>query len=228
MAADAQPALSALRTPRAAAVAGIVFAILFGTVLVLIRLSLPANLDDARSWLTNSSQRGALHTAHYLVPFCGLAFLWFMGVLRSQIGDREDKFFATIFLGTGLLFVAMLFVSTAFAGGIASEAGRRNGSVPIDVSQFARPTVNSLVTNYGIRMAAVFTISTSMIGLRLGFFRRWLAFTGFAIGLFLLFVARSVPWIELLFPAWVLVVSIQILVLSSRSAISREGAASQR
>ena len=204
------------------------FAILFGTVLVLIRLSLPANLDDARSWLTNSSQRGALHTAHYLVPFCGLAFLWFMGVLRSHIGDREDKFFATIFLGTGLLFVAMLFVSTAFAGGIASEAGRRNGSVPIDVSQFARPTVNSLVTNYGIRMAAVFTISTSMIGLRLGFFRRWLAFSGFAIGLFLLFVARSVPWIELLFPAWVLVVSIQILVLSSRSAISREGAAWQR
>jgi hypothetical protein len=214
MASDFRPALSALRTPRAAAIAGIVFAILFGTVLVLIRLSLPENLDDAGDWLTNSSQRGAVHTAHYLVPFCGLAFLWFMGVLRSQMGDREDKFFGTIFLGTGLLFVAMLFASTALAGGVLSEAGRRSGSVPVGVSQFARPTINSLVTNYGIRMAAVFTIATSMIGLRLEFFRRWLALAGFAIGLFLLFAARSVPWVELLFPTWVLVVSIQILVLT--------------
>ena len=139
----------------------------------------------------------------------------------------EDKFFATIFLGTGLLFVAMLFVSTALAGGIASEAGRRNGSVPIEVSQFARPTVNSLVTNYGIRMAAVFAISTSMIGLRLGFFRRWLAFTGFAIGLFLLFVARWFPGSSSCSRRGYSSSASRSSCCTFRGVISREGAASQ-
>ena len=45
----------------------------------------------------------------YLVPFAGIAFLWFIGVVRDRIGEREDKFFATVFFGSGLLFVAMLF-----------------------------------------------------------------------------------------------------------------------
>ena len=53
-----------------------------------------------------------------LVPFAGIAFLWFIGVLRDRLGEREDRFFATVFLGSGLLFLAMLFISAAVAGGI--------------------------------------------------------------------------------------------------------------
>ena len=53
-----------------------------------------------------------------LIPFAGIAFLWFVGVLRDRIGEREDRFFATVLLGSGLLFVAMLFIGAAVAGGL--------------------------------------------------------------------------------------------------------------
>jgi hypothetical protein len=58
-----------------------------------------------------------------LIPFAGIAFLWFLGVVRDRIGEREDRFFAKVFLGSGLLFVGMMFVGAAVAGGpIASQA----------------------------------------------------------------------------------------------------------
>ena len=201
------------RTPRAAAIAGIVFALLFSAVVVVLRLAIPATPTAAGSVLTSSSQRNAVHTALNLVPFCGVAFLWFMGVVRSQIGDAEDKFFSTIYLGSGLLFVAMLFVVAAVGGGLLSEAGRHHGSVPLDVWDFARPATYSLLTNFGIRMAGVFIISTSAIGLRVGLIaHRWFARIGFLIGAFLVLVASAVPWIELLFPAWVLYMSVDLFI----------------
>lgn len=200
------------RTPRAAAIAGIVFALLFTAVVVAFHLAVPAKPSNAGTWLTNPTQRSAVHTALELVPFCGVAFLWFMGVVRSQIGDAEDKFFSTIYLGSGLLFVAMLFMVGAIGGGLLSQAGRHHGAVPLDVWGFARPTAYSLLTNFGIRMAGVFTISTSAIGLRVGLIaHRWFTRVGLLIGLFLVLVASSVAWVELLFPAWVLYLSVDLL-----------------
>jgi len=211
------------RTPRAAAIAGIVFALLFAVVVVAFRLAVPASPSAAGSVLTSSFQRNVVHTALNLVPFCGVAFLWFMGVIRSQIGDAEDKFFSTIYLGSGLLFVAMLFVVAAIGGGLLSEAGRQHGAISLDVWNFARPTTYSLVTNFGVRMAGVFIISTSAIGFRVGLIaHRWFARIGFLIGVFLVLVASAVPWIELLFPAWVLYMSVDLLV---RTFTHREPAA---
>jgi hypothetical protein len=37
------------------------------------------------------------------VPFAGIAFLWFIGMLRDRLGEFEDRFFATVFFGSGLL-----------------------------------------------------------------------------------------------------------------------------
>ena len=95
-----------LRTPRAAAVAGIIFSALLITALVLLRLSAPAHASNPGAWLSNPRNRAEVAVALNLIPFAGIAFLWFIGVLRDRIGDREDRFFATVFLGSGLLFVA--------------------------------------------------------------------------------------------------------------------------
>src|ERR1039458_527446 len=108
---------SPLRTPRAAAVAGFVFSLLLLSSLVLLRIATPGNTDRAGDWLTDPARRRAVGVALNLVPFAGIAFLWFMGVVRDRIGRHEDRFFATVFLGSGLLFVGMLFVAAAFAGG---------------------------------------------------------------------------------------------------------------
>ena len=114
-----------IRTPRAAAVAGIAFSLLLGAVFVLVHLAVPAHPGDAEEWLSNRSNRNSLVVALYLLPFAGIAFLWFIGVARDRIGEHEDRFFATVFLGSGLLFIAMLFASAASASASCQAEARR-------------------------------------------------------------------------------------------------------
>ncbi|MFD8206818.1 hypothetical protein ACFV2S_10485 [Streptomyces sp. NPDC059695] len=191
-----------LATRWAAGVAGVVFAILTATAIVLVRIALPSGVDAAGATV-DAGQRSAVRTALELIPFAGIAFLWFMGALREQGGDREDKFVSTVFLGSGLVFVATLFGAAAAAWSVIDEGGQG--------SSFGRDVAYALLTTYAMRMAAVFVITTSTIGHRLGVLPRPLAVVGYLAGLTLLVVGASLPWSELVFPAWVLVLSLNIL-----------------
>jgi len=71
-----------------------------------------------------------------------------------------------------------------------------------------------ILHTYAMRMAAVFTISTATIALRTGFLPRWLVFAGYAIALILLLAIDVTPWVELLFPLWILLLSLDTLVAS--------------
>ena len=208
---------SAVRTPRAAAIAGIVFALLLGTALVLLRQAVPANPADSGMWLTDSSHRNSVGLAMHLVPFAGISFLWFMGAVRDRLGEKEDKFFATLFLGSGFLFVGMLFVLAALAGGLLELAAQHQGHPPLQVWEFGRPTAYNLLTTCAMRMAGVFAIATSTIALRTGLLFRWLALTGFLVGLLSLFAVGPVPWLELAFPIWIFAININILAVSRSS-----------
>ena len=209
----------ALRTPRAAGIAGVLFAVLLTTALVLIRLAVPSDPSDAGAWLGDPGRKHQVVLALNLVPFAGIAFLWFIGVMRARIGQREDQFFATVFLGSGLLFIAMLFVSSAVTAGYlaVAQAGAAGGAAGLG------RRVGALVLHtYAMRMAAVFTISTATIGFRTGFLSPWLGFPGYAIALILLLVIDVTPWVELLFPLWILLLSLDTLVenFGTRPAIS--------
>src|SRR5262245_27068385 len=105
-----------LKTPKAAAIAGMVFSILLTGVFWLLRTSIPADPQEPGSWL--NSNTGSVTLALNLMPFAGIAFLWFIGVLRDRLGEKEDQFFATVFFGSGILFLAMLFTSAALVGAI--------------------------------------------------------------------------------------------------------------
>jgi hypothetical protein len=201
---------SPLRTPRAAAVAGILFSVLLIAALVLLRVSVPAHQAVPGSWLTDSRDRTAVAIALNLVPFAGIAFLWFVGVLRDRIGAREDRFFATVFLGSGLLFVAMLFVGAAIAGGIIAAASS-SGTPGADTLALGRNVTGILVNIYAMRMAAVFTLTTVTIARRTEIVSRWLTVAGLVSALVLLVGVGISPWVELLFPAWILALSIDIL-----------------
>jgi hypothetical protein len=134
-------------------------------------------------------------------------------VLRDRIGQGEDRFFATVFLGSGLLFVAMFFVSGATAAGLVSTAAETTSAGRLgSVWPFGRRSVAGLATVYGLRMAAVFTMSATTIAARLRLVPRWLAVLGYATAAVLLFGVGVVPWLQLIFPAWVFVLSIHILV----------------
>jgi hypothetical protein len=206
-----------LRTPRAAGIAGVLFALLLTAALVLVRLAVPADQGDSGAWLADSYRRRLVVLALNLVPFAGIAFLWFIGVVRDRIGEREDRFFATVFLGSGLLFVAMLFVASAVTAGFLADAAARTGGSQ-GVPGFGRRIGAVVLHIYAMRMAAVFTISTATIGLRTGFIPRWLGLSGYAIALVLLLVVGVTPWVELLFPFWILLLSVDTLAVSLRSS----------
>jgi hypothetical protein len=217
-------ARSALRTPRAAAVAGIVFSVLLITSLALLRVSVPGNPAVAGGWLTDSGKRTAVSIGLNLIPFAGIAFLWFVGVIRDRIGAHEDRFFATVFLGSGLLFVGMLFVAAAVAGGLIAGISS-SGSPGAGTLALGRNVTSLLLNVYSMRMAAVFTLTTVTIARRTEIVSRWLTVAGIATALVLLVGVGISPWVELLFPAWILAVSIDILADGTRGLSGRAEAA---
>jgi hypothetical protein len=219
-------ARSALRTPRAAAVAGIVFSVLLLTSLVLLRVSVPDNPAVAGGWLTDSGKRTAVAIGLNLIPFAGIAFLWFIGVIRDRIGAHEDRFFATVFLGSGLLFVGMLFVAAAVAGGLIAGISS-SGSPGAGTLALSRNVTSLLLNVYAMRMAAVFTLTTVTIARRTQIVSRWLTVAGIATALVLLVGVGISPWVELLFPAWILAVSIDILT-DGPKALSGSAEAARR
>jgi hypothetical protein len=208
-----------LRTPRAAALAGILFTVLFSSTLVLIRLSIPADPADAGTWL--KERAGTVSLALSLLPFAGIAFLWFIGVVRDRMGHLEDQFFSTVFFGSGLLFLAMTFVSAALAGGVlATYALESNKLIDSGMYTLIRTVMYRITSVYAIRMAGVFMISLATIWVRTRLMPRWLAVLTYALALGLLLTISSSPWVTLIFPAWVCTVSIYILAANLRSPSS--------
>ncbi|KJK52219.1 MULTISPECIES: hypothetical protein [unclassified Streptomyces] len=203
-----EPTTDRLKTPRAAGLAGVAFALLLGAAIVLMRISVPAG-DAAADAAIDPDRRWAVQTALQIVPFAGIFFLWFMGALRAHTGAAEDRFIATVFLGSGFVFVAALFAAAAAAGTVLDE------QTPSD---FGRHYAYTLLATYAMRMAAVFVLATSMIGRKLGVFPRPLALLGTLVGLVLIVVGAGVPWSELLFPAWALVLSVHILRVRRQAA----------
>ncbi|MGW1781889.1 hypothetical protein ACWCQQ_22495 [Streptomyces sp. NPDC002143] len=204
---------------------GIVFALLLAAAIVLIRVAVPEEPGNvANSWITDASRRRTVQTALNLIPFAGIFFLWFMGAVRARIGEAEDQFFAMVFLGSGLLFVATLFGAAAAAGGLLVTADVSGAGSRLQGWSFGRHVTYSLLTTYAMRMAAVFTFSTSTIGHRLGVLPRWLSLFGYLVALTLLLLTGSIAWSELVFPVWALVVSLYILVASFRPRPGPAGA----
>lgn len=212
-----QSALGArLRTPRAAAIAGVLFSILLTTALVLIRTSIPVDPLEPGAWLHTDNRRVAL--ALNLVPFAGIAFLWFMGVLRARMAELEDRFFATAFLGSGLIFLAMLFTGSAAAGAIILVySGRPDALDAMGGFAIVRAFSFTLFNIYAIKMAAAFMLVTSTIAVKTRIAARGIAFLGYALALMLLFGSGFSRWSFMVFPLWVFIVSLYILIDNMRS-----------
>jgi hypothetical protein len=210
------------RTPRAAAIAGILFALLFSTSWVLIRLSIPAEALEASDWI--EQQAGNLSLAMSLIPFAGISFLWFMGVVRDRMGRQEDQFFSTLFFGSGYLYLGMTFASAAMTGGAlvlyVSDLDLLAGS---GVYSLALVVSNRLNTVYAMRMAGAFMFVLGTIWVRTRVMPRWLALVTYLLAAVLMISIGFTPWVVLVFPAWVFGISVAILVLNYRSTRNQEG-----
>lgn len=199
-----------LRTPGAAAFAGIIFSVLWIAIFGLMRLSVPPDPLEPGAWLAGDTTYVTL--AMNLVPLAGIAFLWFVGVLRDRLGAREDQFFATVFLGSGFLLLAMLFLAAAVVSAIiVTFRAAPDALVNSATFHFGRGLAYGIFNVYLAKTAAVFMITTSTIAIYTRLTPRWLAIGGYVIAAVLLFGSGYFDWSPLAFPLWVLLVSASIL-----------------
>lgn len=203
-----------LKAPKAAAIAGIVFSVLLIISLVLLLLSIPVSLRESGGWIATNGKN--VLPALNLIPFAGIAFLWFMGVVRDRLGKAEDQFFATVFLGSGLLFLALLFASAAVSGSvILLYTTQSDRLLESGLYNFGGSIARQLMNTYAVRMAGVFMISTSTLFIRSQVIPRWMAFLGYALALIMLLRIGHIDrigWVILSFPLWILLISVYILI----------------
>ena len=203
-----------LRSPRSAAIAGLIFSVLLSAIIIMIQISFPADPVDFRSdWLEANSNVVSL--AIGLVPLAGIAFLWFMGVARDLLGHLEDQFFSTVFTGSGLLFLGMLFVWAAI-GGTILIIHNENPQILIKGGfyEVGRILMSEVIGVFAMGMAGVYVFSTGSIWMRTGAVPRWLAIVTWGIAVVLWLSVFLSWWFRLAFPIWVFVVSIYIMVVS--------------
>ena len=212
---DVAPHLTAgfWRTRRSAAIAGIIFGVLLLAAMIMLRIALS---EGSLQMLQADTQRRTLiRLSLSLVPFAGIAFLWFIGVVREHLGAVEDRLFSTVFMGSGLLFLAMLFTGAAISASLIAMLAGANANA--DVFAYGRDTAQGLFSVYAMRMAAVFTLSVSTVGLRTSALPRWVSYLGYLMALVLLVAAAEQRWTQLVFPSWVLLVSLAILFVRQPS-----------
>jgi hypothetical protein len=177
---------------------------------VLMRLSVPGDPLEPGAWLQSGETYVAV--AMNLVPFAVIAFLWFVGAHRDRLGTREDQFFATVFLGSGFLLLAMLFSAAAVVGAIVMAFHAAPGALMHSATfYFGRSLAYGMVNIYLVKTASVFMITTSTIALYTRLTPTWLAVGGYVIALVLLIGSSYFDWSLMVFPLWVLLVSLFIL-----------------
>jgi hypothetical protein len=203
-----------LRAPWAAGIAGLAFAILFVSALALLRTIPAGSQTDASiaDWFGSGQDTAASFAGLFLAPFAGVAFLWFIAVIRDQVGEREERFAGTVFFGSGILFVSLLFVAAAVASSVFVGPRYLDQPPPsADTVAIIRSLSYSIMFGFTTRAGALFILATATVGRRTGAFPAWFSALGYISGLLLLVTVSFFDWIVLVLPAWVAIVSLFIL-----------------
>lgn len=209
----ATPLHHRLSTPRAAGLAGVLAGVLLIISHALILVSVPAESAEGTA---SSQDLARIDLAFQLLPFAGIFFLWFMGVARDRLGRREDQFYATVNLGSGLLYLAMLFTASALGAGMFAASSVDKTALGENTYQLGNLLITQITSVYGLRMAAVFMISSATMWFRTQVMPSWLDLLTVLLALVLLVTITISAWLALIFPAWMVLVSSLILISKFR------------
>jgi hypothetical protein len=205
-----------IRSPRSAAFAGIGYSILMITGMIITTTIARVRLEDITLELIESWSRKA-SLVIILVPFAGIAFLWFTGVIRDLLGEREDRFFATLFLSSGIIQVVLLFLWGAIFGAVMiARTMTTIGLIDNGIYIFSFALMNEIIGNYALRMAGVYMTAINSLWSKTGLMPRWMTITTYILALGFLVAAERIREARFLFPIWVFVVSVYILILNFR------------
>ena len=210
------PAAVRARSIEAAALAGICYSIL--AVLALTRISSYPSLDLSESeltaWFDDDLNQALLAGALGLTSVSAIAFLWFVAVIRRRLGNREDRFFATVFFGSGIAYVAVWLVGAAVLAGPAIAMTMLDAAEVTPASaSLAGGVAAALLLVVAPRIQAVFIFTTSAVILRSHVLPSWLAFAGYVAGVVMFLAPLVFAPLGYVFPVWVFVVSVVLLIV---------------
>jgi len=201
------------RSIESAAIAGVVYAVLALVAFALLRQvpDLAGTDQEITAWYADRGHQTILIVALNLVSISAVAFLWFVAVIRRRIGDREDQFFSTVFLGSAVLYAALYMVGAVAAAAPALAFSLLDGgSVDKAAATVSTGIAGGLLLVVGPRIQAVFIFTTSTVFLRTEVMPNWLAYFGYASGAALFLIPLLIEPLGLWFPVWVFVASITI------------------
>ena len=183
---------------------------LFSTWLLSDRPGPTATTSEITEYYGSGGSRRILLVGLYLMPFAGIAFIWFIVALRMWVegtSRRVNVLLSNIQLVAGILYVALLFAAAASTSVLAASVEFADGEIdPVAAHQFPQ-FGSTLLLVFALRMAAMFVLTTSTIGRTSRVLPAWFAWSGYAVSLFLLLSASLEPWLALVFPVWLLVLS---------------------
>lgn len=193
------------RTLTAGSIAGMIFGVLFGACVTIVRSKVGV-AGDAGAWLEGGA--ADVEWALGLLPFAGIFFLWYIGVSRQRLGRWDDRFISSLILGSGVAFLAMVFAAAALAGALIAAYHKDPVGFPGSSTYiFIGYAVTKLFGVYALRMAAVFLLCQATAWLRHGLMPKWLALATYVVAFVLLFIVSEEAWVVLVFPIWVFVIS---------------------
>ena len=208
------PVGNRFRSIEAAAVAGLVFAVLsFISLLLLNSPPDPAAPDsEITAWYADPANRTSLTVGLALSVVSAVSFLWFVAVIRRRVGQREDQFFATVFLGSGILLTSITLVGAAVLASPSMTIDLTDGDVP-DTAVLASLTGlgNSLLYFVLLRVQAVFVMSTATLAMRTNTFSRYLSYFGYLTALIMFIMPIATEPVGFAFPLWVAVMSLALI-----------------
>jgi hypothetical protein len=224
MTAAAPPSASTSSAARIAALSGLAFAVLFVVALVLLHRTPTLGDPDAAyaKFYANGGDQLFVAVGLYLVPFVGIAFLWHMTAIRNVL-DTLTPAPSTMAHGlnllAGVIFVTLLFAGTAAAGSVAF--GVYFGHAPVDDPATARALTAvgyGLVFVFAVRGAGMFALTTTTLLRTAGVLPKVPALAAYLLAAFLLLAVSNNPVAVLVFPAWVVLISIFLLRHARRPA----------
>lgn len=204
--------MARVRSPRAAAINGIVFSILMVTVMLFFQDSVTGTSGNInKDWLNKHLERSSFFLN--LVPFIGISFLWFTGVLRDWLGDQEDRFFSTVFIGSSILIVALFFVLGAAFGALlkTSSVNMEKISSSSEVYIFGHSFMKEILTDYTLRIIGLYMMSIATLWKKTDLMPKFLIMSTYFLAVLFIFFSSRIEEIRFVFPCWVFIVSLYIL-----------------
>ena len=203
-----------IRSIEAAAFAGLVFAVTSSVSLTILTSAPDPTTPDAEitAWYADTTNRDSTTIGLYLAVIAAISFLWFIAVIRRRVGDREDRFFATVFLGSGILLTGVMLIGSAVIASAAITADIGQGQILDPMILMALNGIGTtLLLVVLLRLQAVFIMATSTLTLRTRALNRWLSYLGYGIALIIFVMPIVREPIGLAFPIWVGILSAALI-----------------